>query len=232
MIFIDKKFRLPRMWSNKELIKFSKLFMGDVLCVSAFRDEDKEGKHYRDYFVNAKSYTITNYKTEARGFQGQKDEIYLDLEKPLVPEMMGKFDVVANHTSLEHIYDVQTAFTNLCLMTKDIVILVVPMLQEQHAENYNDYWRFTPLAIKRMAEDRGMTVLYSSFNEHKNASVYLFFILSKKPDEWSDEIHNEFTCKATKWGMTDISEKMVGCNVIKNGILTNVVNMLRDKFGG
>ena len=227
-MFIDRKFRLPRIWSNIELRKFAHMFYGSVCNVSAWKDEDKDGKHYRDYFVNAKSYTITNYKKEARGLQG--NEMFLDLEKPLGVEMTGKFNVVINHTVLEHVFDVQTAFTNLCAMSKDIVILVVPFCQEYHS-NYGDFWRFSPLLVKRMAEDAGFTVLYSSFNEHKNASVYLFFILSKKPEKWVGKIHNEFTCKATKPHLFDLCEKMVGCNAVKNGILTNIVNVLRDKVG-
>ena len=217
------------MWSNAELRKFANIFEGDVCNVSAWKDEDKEGRQYQDYFVNAKSYTITNYKKEARGMQD--NEMFLDLEKPLGVEMIGKFDVVFSHTVLEHVYDVQTAFTNLCAMSKDIVILVVPFCQEMHAQSYGDFWRFSPLLIKRMAEDMGFTVLYSSFNEHKNASVYLFFVLTKDYLKWF-VFNNKFTCKATKCGMTDISEKMVGCNAIRNNILTNIVNLLRDKFGG
>jgi hypothetical protein len=81
---IDRKFRVPRIWSNQELRRFAGQFHGSVANVSAWRDEDKEGARYRDYFKNASEYCITNYKSEARGFQGGMDnEIYLDLTREL-----------------------------------------------------------------------------------------------------------------------------------------------------
>jgi hypothetical protein len=146
----DKKFRVPRIWSNRELEKFAHLFSGKGVNVSGWKDVDKEGKKYRDYFSNISEYWITNYKSEARGFQGnQENEIFLDLEEDLDESMYCKFDVVFNHTVLEHIFDVNKAFENLCKLSNDIVIVVVPFLQEQHAE-YGDYWRFTPLAVEKL----------------------------------------------------------------------------------
>ena len=95
---MDKKFRVPRVWSNRELEKFGHLFSGKGVNVSGWKDIDKEGKKYRDYFSNISEYWITNYKSEARGFQGnQENEIFLDLEEDLDESMHGKFDVVFNH---------------------------------------------------------------------------------------------------------------------------------------
>ena len=94
MLPMDRKFRLPRVWSNRELKKFAHLFEGDVVNVSGWQDKDKEGDEYRNYFTKKRSYTITNYKTEARGFQGRVGEIFLDLEQDLPEDLKGKFDVV------------------------------------------------------------------------------------------------------------------------------------------
>ncbi len=185
--FIDRKYRLPRIWSNRELEKFSDIFSGDIANVSGWTDVDKEGKHYKDYFKNARNYTITNYKTEARGIQGYNNEIFLDLENELPKVLINKFDLVFNHTVLEHTYNVRTAFQNLCLLSKDIVILVVPFLQQMHGP-YGDYWRFTPSAIKKMFEDNGMSVLYLSYNNHRNASIYIFSIATKNRSAWKDKI--------------------------------------------
>ena len=44
--------RLTRIWSNQELRKFSHLFRGKVINVSGWKDCDKEGHIYRDYFSN------------------------------------------------------------------------------------------------------------------------------------------------------------------------------------
>jgi len=216
-MFKDRIFRIPRIWSNKELRKFSHLFNGDVVNVSAWMDKDKEGDEYRNYFSNSNSYTITNYKTEAKGFQGSKNEIFLDLEKDLPSNLIGKFDVVFNHTTLEHIYNFNKAFNNLCLMSKDIVIIIVPFLQQMHAD-YGDYWRFTPLALKKMFEDNKMEVVYSSFNEHKRSSVYLFFIASKKANKWK-KLKNEFSFKSTPRLFLNTSEPYLGNRAVSNNFL-------------
>ncbi len=210
--FIDRVHRLPRIWSNRELKKYAYLFSGDIVNVSGWKDIDKEGKHYKDYFINASSYTITNYKSEARGFQGYQNEIFLDLEKPLPKELYQRFDVVFNHTTLEHIYDIKTAFSNLCNLSRDIVIIIVPFLQQYHSD-YGDYWRFTPLAIKKMFEENGFEVVYQSFNSHKMSSVYIFTIASRFPEKWRDKF---------KWSFSYIDPKgkglepYIGCHAIPN----------------
>jgi len=177
--------RLARRWSNAELRKFAGWFPGDVANVSGWKDEDKEGGHYADYFARKTSYTITNYKAEARGFQGSPGELFLDLEAPLPAALDGRFDVVFNHTVLEHVYEFQAAFANLCGMSRDLVIVVVPWLQPYHGD-YGDYWRFSPLAVKRMYEANGLEPLHVSFNEDAFASVYVFAIGSRHPTRWRD----------------------------------------------
>jgi len=110
---IDRIHRLPRLWSNRELEKYAHLFQGKVVNVSGWKDIDKDGRYYRDYFIGADSYTITNYKSEARGFQGIEGELFLDLEEDLPENLISEFDVVFNHTTLEHIYEARKAFKNL-----------------------------------------------------------------------------------------------------------------------
>jgi len=215
-IFIDRKYRLPRVWSNGELKKFAHRFDGDIVNVSGWQDGDKQGNCYRDYFTQAKTYTITNYKSEHRGFQGYENEIFLDLEKSLPENLIGKFDVVFNHTVLEHVFEVNTAFKNLCLMSKDIVIIVVPFLQEMHT-NYGDYWRFTPLTIKKLFEVNNLSLLYLSFNSHKNASTYIFAIATKNESKWKDKIYQEFSYSDPKKS-DDGFDNYIGCHAIDNRI--------------
>jgi hypothetical protein len=211
-LFIDRIHRLPRVWSNRELEKYARLFGGDVVNVSGWRDVDKEGGHYKDYFPNATSYSITNYRADARGFQGFANEIFLDLEKELPPELFRRFDVAFNHTTLEHIFDIKTAFANLCNLSKDVVIIVLPFLQQYHAD-YGDYWRFTPLAIKRMFEENGLRLLYQSFNSHGMSSVYVFNIAARQPDKWKHHFDWEFSVLDPKGSG---SEPFIGCHAIPN----------------
>ena len=177
---IDKKHRTPRIWSNIELKKVAHYFEGDVINVSAYMDEDKEGYIYgKDYFVKAKSYSCSNYDSEKRGFQGSlPNEHFLDLERVLDVELVGKYDLVFNHTTLEHIFNFKMAFSNLCALSKNYVILIVPFLQEQHAD-YGDYWRFSPTAIKLMFKEQGLETVYINYNDGSNESIYVFAIAAK-----------------------------------------------------
>ena len=210
----DRKYRLPRIWSNTELGKFARLFTGDVVNVSGWKDIDKQGGHYRDYFINCSGYYISNYKSEWRGLQGFDNEFFLDLTEDLDERYKKKFEVVFNHTTLEHIYDVKKAFENLCLMSSDIVIVVVPFLQQMHG-GYGDYWRFTPLTIKNLFEENGLALLYLTFNNHRSASVYIFAVGSRNPEKWRSRIGNEFSVECRR-GLLDDFENYVGCRAVNN----------------
>lgn len=216
-IIKDKKFRKPRMWSNEELKKFSVLFRGKIINVSGWKDIDKEGMRYKDYFSNASEYWISNYEKNARGFQGDlQNEFFLDLTKNLPLEQKEKYDVVFNHTTLEHIYEVRKAFKNLCEMSKDLVIVVVPFLQEQHAD-YGDYWRFTPLTINKLFEENSMKMIYLNYNDNSKDSIYIFAIGSKKPSKWK-KIQNTLENKLNV-------DKMIGTKIIRNNIFTKIVEL-------
>ena len=189
---MDRVHRVPRLWSNAELRKFAHLFGGRVVNVSAWNDGDKQGGKYRDYFSKADSYSLTNYDDDKRGFQGVEGEIFLDLTAPFPDELRGRFDVVFNHTTLEHIYEVERAFGNLCALTRDVVILVVPFVQSMHS-SYGDFWRFSPQAVARMFEDKGFHIGYLSFNSHKRASIYVFCIALRDKGRWAGQLPFEFS---------------------------------------
>lgn len=211
---IDRIFRLPRVWSNRELKKIAHLFEGDIVNVSGWKDIDKEGGFYKDYFTKASSYSITNYKSEAKGFQGFDNEIFLDLEQDLPSDLINKFDVAFNHTVLEHVLKVHKAIENISLMTKDLAIIVVPFLQTMHGD-YGDYWRFTPLSMKKLFEENNMKMMYCSFNSHKNASVYIFCVASKKPDKWK-HVFNGSISHIDSYKSNNGFQNWIGCHAIDN----------------
>lgn len=188
-IFISRSFRLPRVWSNQELAKLAHLFSGDVINVSGWLDEDKQGNHYKNYFINANNYCISNYGGE-RGKSDQED-FQIDLEADLPEELKSKFDVVFNHTTLEHIFDIFQATQNLCLLSKDIVILIVPFVQQvHHQSSYLDYWRFTQHSLNYLFDKNGFKVIYLNSSPYKNASIYHFCIASKYPEKWVSKLEN------------------------------------------
>lgn len=161
---------------------------GDVANVSGWEDRDKEGNRYRSYFPTAKSYTLTNFHGE-RGFAGREGEQLLDLGGEVPPALEQHFDVVFNHTTLEHIFDVRRAFANLCRLSRDVVIVVVPFAQQQHeTASFGDYWRFTPSCLRQLFAENGLTVLYESESPYADAASYLFFVGSRHPERWRERM--------------------------------------------
>lgn len=224
--------KVPRYWSNNELAKFAHLFKGKVVNVSAWKDQDKQGKRYKDYFTNATEYFITNYKSGMRGISNLENEIFLNLAEKLPDELKFAFDVVFNHTTLEHIYNFHSALDTLVEMTKDIIILVVPFIQQVHVipeingkynVEYGDFWRFTPQAIERLLLNRGMKIAFLSFNTNKRASVYIFCIATKNPEQWENIFpmaYSHYDNKAIK----KVKQPWAGCNAFRMPFLIEVIN--------
>lgn len=187
---VDRVFRAARIWSNDELGKIASFYKGLVINVSAGEDIDKQGKTYEQYFTEAESYWLSNYSPGAfRGYAGRENELLIDLTAPLPKEHQRSFDVALNHTTLEHIFEVKTAFHNLCELSSDTVILIVPFCQVQHENvGYQDFWRFTPTCLRRMFADEGMEVIYESADNQFNTSVYLFVVASRNPERWREKM--------------------------------------------
>lgn len=183
---LDKRQVQSRTWSNYELRKIAPLVLGDVINVSGWRDQDKEGGHYRDYFCNARSYAVSNYTGE-NGLQGTAGEIELDLEKALPPQLLRRFDAVFNHTVLEHVFDFAKALDVLCELSRETVILVTPFIQSEHyAEgSYGDWWRFTPRCVRELLSRRGFTTVYQSANDNPWYHIYVFTVATRSPERYT-----------------------------------------------
>lgn len=182
-----RRFRAPRLWSNRVLREIAPLFQGDVINVSGWRDDDKEGGKYRDYFTNARSYALTNYG----GFRGglSDADIPLNLEADLPAELHGCADVIFNHTTLEHVFDVFKAVSNLCSMSRDLVIVVVPAFQEEHtSESYGDYWRFMSGGVRKLFAVNGFTTIYLVSSPHRNSAIYHLCVASRAPERWAGRL--------------------------------------------
>lgn len=200
MIVTEGVFRKPRLRTNQILKRFAHFFEGSVVNVSASSDSDKDcplfeyycgnydaGNRYKSYFSAASSYHLTNYPNDETQFYLSGDDVFpLDLEGELPSDLEQRFDVVFNHTVLEHIFDIFAAFRNLCLMSKDIVILIVPQCQQIHdyERGYADFWRFTPFAIDRLFEANEFTVLFRETTFGFSESQYLFYVASRSPAKW------------------------------------------------
>jgi len=177
----------PRRWSNAELRRICGAFEGDVVNVSGWRDEDKDGSTYREYFGNARSYRITNYVGTAKAEDGIEGSVFLDLQGELPADLRGCCDVAFCHTVLEHIHDVPQAMRNIAEMTRDIAVLIVPFMQQEHYtdELYGDYWRFTPLGLKWLFEQNGMKLVWLAGNDNPWYPIYLLAVASRRPGAWT-----------------------------------------------
>lgn len=180
----------PRVWSNRELSRFGDLFSGAVINVSGGKDMDKQGRFYREYFPNAGSYEISNHTSSPKSPEYQ---LILDLESKRLPNgLAGRYDVVFTHTVLEHVYLIDRALDNLCALSRDIVISVVPFIQSFHCgKTYSDYWRFSPHAMARLFDDRGFGTVYMSWNDSPLGNIYVFHIASRYPENWDQIRHRQ-----------------------------------------
>lgn len=178
---------MARLWSNEVLRQVGPLAEGEVVNVSAWQDADKEGGYYRTYFPNADRYYTSNYG----GFRGEgiEDSFLLDLESPLPVKLEQRFDLVFNHTTLEHVYDVFRAVENLCRTTRDAVIVVVPAVQQEHlSDSFSDYWRFTSCGLSALFERNGLEVMMMVSSPYRNAAIYHLALASRQPHLWRDRL--------------------------------------------
>jgi len=81
--------------------------------------------------------------------------------------------------------------------------------------HYGDYWRFTPLTLKRLFEEEGLGLVYSSFNSHPGAAVYLFAVASRRPETWQAAIGNPFTFQEARPARDDYPA-FVGAHALPN----------------
>ncbi len=89
---------------------------------------------------------------------------------------------------------------------------------------YGDYWRFSPLAIKKLFEENNFELLYLSFNNRKHHSVYIFAIGSCNPGEWKQiKLPLDFSCRRL---FLDSHENLIGNRAIINGFLYRLVYKL------
>lgn len=197
---LDKKYTNPRLFSNTMMHQYAPFFSGDVINVSGASDSDYYGSFYQDYFKDINHYTISNARTADKGLgsvtNNSVTEIEIDLNKQVNEELLQKYDVVLNHTTLEHVYQMHTAFKNLCDMSRDAVIVVVPVLQQIHIrESFGDYNRPTTMGIAKMFKENGFTPMVIRTNNQPFGAVYCFAIGVRDPEKYTNIIEPVFQYK-------------------------------------
>lgn len=190
--FLDKELANPRFFSNHMLRKYADNFEGSIINVSGWDDRDFEGGFYKGYFKKSLSYIVSNAPEEDKGLGSMKEsaveEIGIDLMNPIGKDLIGKYDVVFNHTTLEHILDVQGAFKNLCDLSRDAVIIVVPSVQNIHIKGYGDFWRMTTMGVAKMFLKNGFEPLVIKANDQPFAPIYCFAIGVRDAKKYENKI--------------------------------------------
>jgi hypothetical protein len=181
----------PRAFVNSLFRTYGPIFSGKVINVSGWDDRDGEGGTYRTYFPNISDYTISNAPNIQKGVgsvratEGEHKEIAIDLDLPIPNELQRTFDVVFNISTLEHVFAIDQGFEDLCTLSRDAVLLSIPVIQQVHiAESYGDYWRMTTLGIARKFLEHGFTPLVIAANDQPFAPVYCFALAVRDPDKY------------------------------------------------
>ena len=208
---------IPRYWSNKELKKISPHlpFGSRIVNVSGWKDKDKEGNYYCNYFSSAAEYHIANYPSDkARG--SACCDIPIDLSQAIPKEHIGTYDGVFNHTVLEHLADPVFAFKQMALLTTDWIITVVPFKQKLHFENgfYDDYYRFSPFIMRQLHTMNGLTVIYETYTPKPALDIYLFYVGTKKVENYLDFPKNIMPLNEFNNELGNFNAKMLFQNII------------------
>ena len=201
--FLNKSLVQPRQFSNVILRHYAPAFTGDVINVSGWRDEDQAGFLYRSYFTAATSYVVSNSGEPVKGIGSHADEFEIDLSVPIAADLKNRYDVVFNHTTLEHVFEIKTAFKNLCEMSRDAIILVVPVLQQIHfSEGYGDYNRLTTMGIVKSFEENGFETIVLQTNEQEFAPIYCVAIAVRADSKYKHilEKNLDFAMGGELWG--------------------------------
>lgn len=178
----DPAYMRARLWSNTVVREVGKHVEGDVVNISAWKDSDKNGGFYRDYFPHCSSYSTTNWGgTRA---DASVTDYPLDLEQALPATLRARFDFVLSHTTLEHVFNMDVAFDSHCAMTRRDVLIIVPFSQREHGQDYGDYWRFTRASLRRLLEARGLHEIFVTETPELYSAVYLAGLFSRSPESW------------------------------------------------
>ena len=178
--------RQARLWSNDFIRSIAPHAQGRIVNVSAWKDEDKAGGHYRDYFTAAERYETTNYDGW-RGSEAPTDH-NVDLLGELPGDLVGAFDLVLNHTTLEHVYDAHKALSVLCRMSRDAVLVIMPWMQHLHGPEDGDFWRFSPYAMRRMLAANDFAVVREEAGPVGAKVQYLGYLAARDAKRWDNRL--------------------------------------------
>jgi len=140
------------MESNRWLAAQTATIQGSVLSIGSADDSDGAGRHYRDYFTRADSYTTSEYIP----YPGC--DLVIDVRHmPQVSD--ASFDCVFCSGVLEHVDDYDAGMREIRRVLKPggVLLLGLPFRQKLHLAP-TDYWRFTEFGIRMLLQRTGYQI--------------------------------------------------------------------------
>jgi SAM-dependent methyltransferase len=143
---------VARISSNHWLAAQTASIRGRVLSIGSMDDRDGEGRHYRDYFVHADSYTTSEHIP----YPGC--DLVIDVRA--MPQIAdATYDCVFCSGVLEHVDDFESGMREIARIMKPgaALLLGLPFRQALHLKP-TDYWRFTEYGIRVLVARHGLHV--------------------------------------------------------------------------
>ena len=109
---------------------------------------------------------------EAEYFDYKKirgDEIVVDLNQPIPESYHGNYDCVIDTGTLEHCFNVSTAFINMCKLAKSdngVILTAAPMNKMNHG-----FWNFSPCLYADFIEQNNFILLFLGAYCVENAEI-------------------------------------------------------------
>jgi hypothetical protein len=198
-----------RSWSNERLKFISKSLpeFNNALNCSGHLDLDKQGSYYQSYF-KVEKYTISSFENDST-YSNPKKLFLLNLDEDcekVSEEHYQNYDLIFNHTVLEHVMNPYQAFANFenLLAPNGILICVVPFIYKFHFSNgdFGDYWRFTPHTMELLHKQFNLSVKFLEVGPHNSYEKYIISVATrgsnvpnlefdkKQFSEWNESLGN------------------------------------------
>lgn len=220
-----------REYSNKELKFISKSLpkFSNGLNVSGNLDEDKQGGFYKNYF-RVNNWYISSYVGDST-YSNPCKQIELDLDEATtrIDQIhFQKYDLVFNHTVLEHIKNPFQAFQNLefLLAPNGILISVVPFIYKFHYSNgdFGDYWRYTPHSLELLHKKFGLFLSQIKVGPLKGYEKYIITVASRSIEYKNSDIVDK---KFLEWNNTLGENSLTS---LTNNLIHKVSDLIKLKI--
>jgi len=143
-------------------------------------------KPYRQYFINATSYTGIDIEVSGHDHKNEEIDIYYDGK--VIPMAANTFDHVFSTEVFEQIFNIDDVLPEIKRVLKPggTLLITCPFVWPEHEQPY-DFARYTSFGIKHVLEKHGFTIKEQIKTGNyfeviiQQWMLFLFFFLPKRP---------------------------------------------------